>query len=177
MTCSHLGDESLTGGRLADRMTISKRQKLVGLAVAGAAVLGAGATALAQTSTTSPPPAAAVAPTTAAPATPSTTASSAAEADRRLPVRRLRRAVHGDLVVRGKGDTYVPITFDRGKVTAASATSISLERPDGVAVTVSIGSSTTFRGIDSATGLRVGDPAVVTSAGNVATVIAQRKAG
>ena len=85
----------------------------------------------------------------------------------------LRRAVHGDLVVRTK-DGFENVSFDRGKVTAASASSITIERPDGVSVTKAVTPETRFKGIDSADQLEPGKGALVVSKGDGAVLIAQR---
>jgi hypothetical protein len=173
-------------------MKLSKGQKLAGLVVVASAVLGLGAAAWAQTSadrptlgavavaaqpadpattaTTSPTSTAPPSTGTAAPSTGKPTTSS-------LPVRPgplVRRTVHGDLIVRGKGGAFVSVTYDRGKVTAASTTSISLQRPDGVRVTITINGDTTFRGIHDASALKVGQPAEVLSYSGTAHTVAQR---
>jgi hypothetical protein len=85
----------------------------------------------------------------------------------------LRRAVHGDLVVRTQ-DGFENVSFDRGKVTAASASSITIERPDGVSVTKAVNPETRFKGIDSAEQLEAGKGALVVSKGDAAVLIAQR---
>ena len=85
----------------------------------------------------------------------------------------MRRAVHGDLVVRTK-DGFENVTLDRGKVTAASASSITIERPDGVSVTKAVNAETRFKGVDSADQLEHGKGALVVSKGDTAVLIAQR---
>lgn len=85
-----------------------------------------------------------------------------------------KRAVHGDLIVRGRGGAFENYTFDRGKVDAASSTSITLTRPDGKQVTVSITPDTKFRGVRDASGLQTGKPAVVVSQGGKADLVDQR---
>jgi hypothetical protein len=112
---------------------------------------------------------AAESPSTAAP---SASAPAAAHPDRdhRGP---LRRAVHGDLVVRTK-DGFENVTFDRGKVTAASTSSITIERPDGVSVTKAVTAETKFKGVDSAEHVEPGKGALVVSKGDNAVLIAQR---
>ena len=141
---------------------LSFRQKIAAVAVAGAVVLGAGgAVAWAQTggdggsATTTAPGAAAPAP-----------ADVPARARRPLA----RRAVHGDVVVKAKDGTYVTVTFDRGTVTAASATSVTLLRPDtSQPVTLTVDASTKVHGVASAADLKVGQPAVVVSRSGTAT--------
>ena len=114
------------------------------------------------------------------PSTPSTTPPSASAPaaaqpghDHRGP---LRRAVHGDLVVRTKAG-FQNVSVDRGKVTAVSASSITIERPDGVSVTKAITSATRFKGVDSAEHVESGKGALVVSKGDTAVLIAQRRGG
>ena len=85
----------------------------------------------------------------------------------------LRRAEHGDLTVRTKNG-FEQVTFDRGRVTAISATSITITRPDGQSVTKTIDASTRFRGVQSASEVKTGKPAVVASKGDTAVVVGQR---
>jgi len=131
-------------------------------------VLGAGAYAWAQGSPSRP-----------------TTSTTAAPADGRpnRPARPgragraglLRRVVHGDLIVRGK-DGFQNVTYDRGKVTDASVTSVTIMRPDHQSVTKTIDGSTQFKGIKDASQLQKDKPAIVVSKGNTAVVVAQRSA-
>ena len=58
----------------------------------------------------------------------------------------LKGAIHGDLLVRGENGTTRTITFDRGKVTALSAGSVTIERPDGVSVSKNLTDQTVFNG-------------------------------
>ena len=124
----------------------------------GTLVLAGGAYAYAADSPSSAPPSA------SAPAAPHPSQ------DRRGP---LRRAVHGDLIVRTKAG-FENVTVDRGKVTAVSATSITIERPDGVSVTKAVTSDTRSRGVDAAEQVEQGKGALVVSKGNTAVLIAQR---
>jgi hypothetical protein len=55
-----------------------------------------------------------------------------------------RRAIHGDLIVRGK-DGFQNVTFDKGEVTAHSDTSITVKRADGVEVTKAVNGETKFK--------------------------------
>ena len=84
----------------------------------------------------------------------------------------LRRAIHGDLVVPGE-QGFQNVSFDRGTVTAASPSSVTVQRPDGTSVTKSVDSSTRFRGVKSATDLHAGAPALVVSKGDVAIAVFQ----
>ncbi len=58
----------------------------------------------------------------------------------------LKGAIHGDLLVRGENGTTRTVTFDRGKVTAISAGSITIERPDGVSVSKNLTDQTVYNG-------------------------------
>ena len=87
----------------------------------------------------------------------------------------LKRVVHGDLVVRGK-DGFQNVTYDRGSVTKASNDSITLHRPDGKDVTVAVGDSTKYRGIQNAGQIVTNRPAVVVSKDGTALIVAQPRA-
>jgi hypothetical protein len=145
---------------------LSLKQKLVALGVAGAVVLGAGgAVAWAQTGGDGG------SPSTAAPAAPSQSADVPAKALRPLA----RRAVHGDIVVKAKDGSFVTVTFDRGTVTAASDTSVTLQRPDtDQAVTLAVDANTKVHGVASAAALQTGKDAIVISKAGTATQILQR---
>src|SRR5437899_8921934 len=111
-------------------------------------------------------------PSTPSTTTPSASAPAAGHPGRHL-LRPLRRVVHGDLIVRTK-DGFENVTVDRGKVTAVSASSITIERPDGVSVTKAVTAETKFRGVDSVEHVERGKGALVVSKGNNAVLIAQR---
>jgi hypothetical protein len=75
-------------------------------------------------------------------------------------------AVHADVsFIKADGSTGA-FSFDRGQVTAASATSVTLERADGPSVTKSISADTKVRGK-----LAVGGKAAVYSQGGAALAI------
>jgi hypothetical protein len=75
-------------------------------------------------------------------------------------------AVHADVsFIKADGSTDA-FSFDRGQVTAASATSVTLKRADGPSVTTSISADTKVRGK-----LVVGGKAAVFSKGGAATAI------
>jgi len=59
----------------------------------------------------------------------------------------LKGAIHGDLLVRGKDGSTHTVTFDRGKVSSISVSSITIQRPDGVSVTDDVTDQTVFNGI------------------------------
>jgi len=119
-----------------------------------------------------------------APARPTTSPPAAALAANGRPGRAghpglalLRRAVHGDVIVKDKAGQFVTVTFDRGKVTSHSDSSITVERPDGPSVTLHLDGSTRYRGITSATDIQDGKGAIVVSKDGTAIVVAQRQRG
>lgn len=138
------------------RRTLTATALAAGLLVAGAGV------ASAQTDPTSPQP-----------------GVNAERKERpraaRRAARRAVRGVHGESIVR-KDDQWVTITWDRGDVTAVSSNEITLQRPDGVSVTLAITADTKFLGVADADAVRTGDPALVISQQGKATQVAQRKA-
>ncbi len=87
------------------------------------------------------------------------------------------RAAHAELVVPKKGveGQWETVVVDRGKVTAASADSISLQRPDGPTVTIRVAASTKVRGAASAADLAAGREVVVVSAGGEARSVVARR--
>jgi len=90
--------------------------------------------------------------------------------------KRLGRAAHAELVVpkRGAEGQWETIVVDRGKVTAASAESISLQRPDGPIVTVKVVAGTKVRGSASAAELATGRQiAVVSADGDARSIVAK----
>jgi len=90
--------------------------------------------------------------------------------------KRLGRAAHAELIVpkRGAEGTWETIVVDRGKVTAASAESVSLQRPDGPTVSVRVVAGTKVRGAASAAELATGRQVVVVSAGGEARSIVSK---
>lgn len=79
----------------------------------------------------------------------------------------LKGAIHGDLLVRGEDGSTRTVTFDRGKVTALSEGSITIERPDGVSVSKNLTDRTVFNGTPRAE-LQPGAAVVVVSSGDTA---------
>jgi hypothetical protein len=76
------------------------------------------------------------------------------------------RAVHADVqVIKADGSTYA-FSFDRGQVTAASETSVTIKRADGPSVSKTISSETKIRGK-----LVVGGRAAIFSQGSAAKKI------
>src|SRR5947209_7282452 len=109
----------LRGRRLTPRAdTESMMKKLAVAAMAGTVVLGAGAGAMAWADSGSPS-----APSASASATAPGAQGGRARAKGGMGARALlRRAEHGDLTVKTENG-FQDVTFDRGRVTAASATS------------------------------------------------------
>ncbi len=90
--------------------------------------------------------------------------------------RLLARTDHATVEVKRHG-TWVTLELDRGKVTAASATSVSLARPDGTSVTIAVTPATKVRGVSSAAALVIGHRARVVSLGGDALLVGQHTAG
>ena len=84
----------------------------------------------------------------------------------------LHRAIHGDLIVPGQ-QGFQNVSFDRGTLTAAGSSSVTVQRPDGTSVTKSVDQSTRFRGVKAPSDLRTGAPALVVSKGDVAIAVFQ----
>lgn len=57
----------------------------------------------------------------------------------------LKRVVRGDLVVRAKGGTFVTVHYERGKISAANATSITIACPDGTSASFALTATTRVR--------------------------------
>ncbi len=142
-------------------MRLSK--KAAAAAVTAAVVLGgAGAAAWATSGSSSAPSLADTASTTTTTAAP-----------RHPGLGLLRRADHGDLEVR-IGGQWQTVTFDRGRATSVSATSITVQRPDGQSVTLAITPATKFAGVSSWQQVRLQAPVAVASRDGSALRVAQR---
>jgi hypothetical protein len=63
----------------------------------------------------------------------------------RLGGKLLNRVVRGDLTVRAKGGTFVQVHYERGQVSAVSATSITITGPDGKGATFTVTTATKVR--------------------------------
>jgi len=90
---------------------------------------------------------------------------------------RLGRAAHAEFVVpkRDAEGQWETIVVDRGTVTAASAAAVSVQRPDGPAVTVKVTGATKVKGAASAAALAVGrEVVVVSAAGEARSIVARR---
>ena len=141
-------------------LTNSKRRVAAAVIVGGTLVAGGGAAAYAASASTGSTSAGS--PSTGSTSTGSTsTAPGAARAEHRSV---LKRADHASLEVRKQG-RWVTINVDRGNVTVASTTSITLARPDGQSVTIALAPSTKYGGKEatSAAALKTGVRARVTS--------------
>jgi len=90
--------------------------------------------------------------------------------------RLLARSDQASIQVRRHG-VWVTYTLDRGKVEAASATSITLALPDGTHVTVAITPTTRLRGVSSTAAIVVGRPARVISISGEALLVGQEPRG
>jgi len=87
----------------------------------------------------------------------------------------LKGAVHGDLLVRNEDGSTRTVTFDRGKVSSVSASAITIERPDGVAVSKDLTDQTVFNGTPRDQ-LTTGTPVIVVSEGQAATHVVSKGA-
>jgi hypothetical protein len=151
-------------------LNLNLRKKLVAAGVAATVVVGTGgAVAWAQTSGPST--------TTAPPATAAANANPNASAATGLPFLRTvaRRVIHADLIVKDKDGQFVTVTVDRGTVAAVNAGSITLDRPDGKQVTLTINGDTAVHGVASVTAVQTGKAAIVASRNGAATQILQAK--
>ena len=94
----------------------------------------------------------------------------------------LKRVVRGDLVVQAKGGTYVDIHYERGRISAVSATSITIVGPDGKGATFALTGTTRVRSDGQpakASDLTVGRNALVFgtgSAGSYSAVLVRQPA-
>jgi hypothetical protein len=75
----------------------------------------------------------------------------------------LGRAVHGTFIVKGKGGQFQTVTYDRGTESGVDGAKLSIARPDGPTVTVTLTKDTKFKGVSDASGLQAGRPTVVIS--------------
>ena len=88
----------------------------------------------------------------------------------------LRRAVHGDLIVRGKNG-FENVTLDRGKLSSVDVDGnhLTIARPDGPSVTVTLTDSTRYRGVAGKDALVVGKPTIIVSKDGNAVLVGQPK--
>jgi hypothetical protein len=87
----------------------------------------------------------------------------------------LKRAIHGELLVGGARRGYRTVVFDRGRITAISGDSITLERPDGESVTAELTDATKFNGTPRDQ-LKAGDAVMVVQSGGTATRVVSKGA-
>ena len=87
----------------------------------------------------------------------------------------LKGAIHGDLLVRGEDGATRTVTFDRGKLTAITANSITIERPDGVSVSKTLTDQTVFNGTPRDK-LQAGMRVAVVSSGDAAERVVSKGA-
>lgn len=158
-------------------MAFSIGKKIAAAAIVGFVGLGAGAAAWATGSSGgSSSPSSSTAPAAV------TAPAGAKKGGKKggLALRILRRADHGTIELKVKGEngaapTWQTFTFDKGSVTAVSASQITLARPDGQSVTLQIGATTKFRGVTSSTDVMTGKAALVISQNGTATQVLQAK--
>ncbi len=148
----------------------SPRRKVAAGAVAAIASLGAGVGAYALTAPTIATAASNAAPLNLAVSTQSSSAAHIPKVKRHLTL--LQRSDHTTIEVKVKGQ-WKTFEYDRGKVTAASPSSVTLALPDGKSVTEAITSSTKFGGVSGASSLRDNVRAFVVSSGGTALRIHQ----
>lgn len=149
------------------RVLSTHRHRIAAVATAATLVLGGG-TAAVVAATTSP----AAAGTVSLTAT-NTSAATATHAARHHARGLLARTDHATVELKVKGQ-WVTYDLDRGKVTAVSATSITLARPDGQSVTLAIAGTTRFGPkTASASAITVGARATVISEGGTARRVVQ----
>src|SRR3954453_22238471 len=60
---------------------------------------------------------------------------------------RLGAVAHGDIIVRTKDGTFQSVAIDRGKVQSVDGDKLTIVRPDGPTVVVTVDASTKYRGI------------------------------
>lgn len=154
-------------------MKLSLGKKIAAVGVAGAVLVGAGTVAWADSNSgSSPAPA-----STPAAATPATATGKAAQKHAGI----FDRADHGTIEIKMKAATtgtatWQTVTFDRGQVSAATAGQITLARPDGQSVTLTIGPNTKWQGVTSEAQIVTGKGALVVSEDGTALIIRQRVA-
>jgi hypothetical protein len=144
------------------------RRTLVASAAALAAVGAVTASAVALTSGSTPTTTSPAAATGTVVSAGATSGSTPAKARRTL----LARTDHATIELRRHG-SWVTIDLDRGKVAAVSASSITLDRPDGQSVTLAITPTTRFRGVSGPGAVVTDQRATVVSENGSALWVAQ----
>ena len=87
----------------------------------------------------------------------------------------LKGAIRGDLLLRGEDGATRTVTFDRGKLTAITANTITIERPDGVSVSKNLTDQTVFNGTPKDK-LQAGMRVAVVSSGDTAERVVSKGA-
>ncbi len=99
-------------------------------------------------------------PTILAAPAPAAPGEAAASLDLAAQPARLGRVMRGDVTVLKRDGSTMTVHFERGEITAASGTSVTLKGADGTSTTFAIGSDTRIRAqrqAASADALKVGD--------------------
>lgn len=148
----------------------STRRKVAAGAVAAIASVGAGFGASALAAPALPNSASTALPVNLAVSTqtPTSRQTSTPKKHRTL----LQRTDHATIELKRKG-AWVTFEYDRGKVYAASSSSVTLALPDGSKVTEAITATTKFKGISGSSSLRTGVRAFVVSSNGAALQIRQ----
>jgi len=161
-------------------MSMTRRRK-TGIAAAGVAagVLTLGSTAGIAYASTSPSPS-----PSGSSATGGSSAKGSTDAHQRkhklaTAVRALHswRALHGDMVVMGKGHKPMTLQGQRGVVSSVSSTSLSVKSLDGFTATYALGKTTHVRvegAQSSPSSLKTGEKIVVTAEKSGSTLTARR---
>lgn len=152
-------------------MTTKTKTKIIA-ATAGAATLALSAGGVAYASTGTPASRATAKAPAAVPArrTPVERFLADHPGLRREIVRTLSHTVHAELVVHTKSG-YVTVDVDKGTLTSASTTSLSLQRPDGPSVSAAVTSSTRFFGVPESKLARGDRTLMVQTGGNAVLVL------
>jgi hypothetical protein len=102
----------------------------------------------------------------------------------RLGGKLLNRVVRGDFVVRAKSGTFVDVHYERGQISAVTATSLTVVGPDGKGATFSLTSATRIRAdgqLAKSSDLQVGRTVLVFGTGSsgsyTAIVVRQPRVG
>ena len=88
----------------------------------------------------------------------------------------LGNAIHGDLIVPGDNGGYQHETIDRGTEDGVSGDTLTLTRPDGQHVSVTLTNDTKYRGVDNRAGLTPGQLTIVVSRDGKALSVSQKHA-
>lgn len=149
------------------------RRKVAAGAVAAIASVGAGFGVSALAAPALPTSASNALPVNLAVSTQTATSPQTSTAKKHKSL--MQRTDHATIEVKRKG-AWVTFEFDRGKVYAASSSSVTLSLPDGSQVTEAITATTKFKGISGPSSLRTGVRAFVISSNGSALRIRQAPA-